>query len=228
MGRKKIEIKKIEKEDALQVCFSKRKRGLFKKASELSLLCGAEIAIIVFSPGGKAYIFAQPSLDSVINTCNSSSSSSLTHHQKRRIHDLNKDNADLLARLDAKRARSQELKLVVQRAAQDNPLAALWETPLEELSLPDLQRLLSTAERVKEMMVSRRTGETSMGPVVNSSTVVLQPQYVNHVSPYFGGGGVGGVGGGGAACNVFPHVFFGPQHGVVPHVFFGGGGNERF
>ncbi|KAK1257854.1 Agamous-like MADS-box protein AGL62 [Acorus gramineus] len=228
MGRKKIEMKKIEKEDALQVCFSKRKKGLFKKASELSLLCGAEIAIIVFSPSGKAYIFAQPSLDSIINTCNTSASSSLTHHQQRRIHDLNEDNADLLAHLDAERARSQKLKLATQRPAQDNPLTVLWETPLEELSLPDLQRLLSTAERVKEMMVSRRTGETSMGPVVNSSAVVSQPQYVNHVSPYFGGGGVGGVGGGGAACIVFPHVFFGPEHDVVPHAFFGGGGNERF
>ncbi|KAK1322270.1 Agamous-like MADS-box protein AGL62 [Acorus calamus] len=231
MGRQKIEIKKIEKEDARQVCFSKRRQGVFKKASELSTLCGAQIAIIVCSPGGKPYIFAHPSLDSVINTCNSSSSSSsLTHHQESRIHELNKDHADLLTRLDAARVISQELKMAAQTVARDNPLAALWDMPLEELSLPDLQRLLSEAERVREMMMSRQTGEASMG-VVNSSAAAAvfapPPQYVNHVLPYFGGGGVvGGVGGGGG-CIVFPHAFFGPQHGGVPHSFFGGGGNGR-
>lgn len=53
MGRQKIEIKRIEKEEARQVCFSKRRAGVFKKAHELSVLCGAEIAIVVFSPAGK-------------------------------------------------------------------------------------------------------------------------------------------------------------------------------
>ncbi|KAK1286198.1 hypothetical protein QJS10_CPB20g00800 [Acorus calamus] len=80
-------------------------------------------------------------------------------------------------------------------------MVARWETPLEELSLPDLQRLLSTAEGVREMTMSRRTGEALMG-VVNSSAAAAvfapPPQYVNHVLPYFGGGGVvRGVGGGG-------------------------------
>ncbi|KAK1286334.1 Agamous-like MADS-box protein AGL61 [Acorus calamus] len=234
MGRQKIEMKKIEKEDARQVCFSKRRQGVFKKASELSILCGAHIAIIVFSPGGKPYVFAHPSLDSVINTCNSSScSTSLTHHQESRIHELNKDHTDLLARLDAARAISEELKRATQTVVRDNPLVALWEMPLEELSLPDLQRLLSAAEGVKEMMMSSRTREASMGVIHSSAAVaIVAPpppplQYMNHVLPYFGGGGVvGGVGGGGA-CIVFPHEFFGPQHGGVPHSFFGGGGNGR-
>ncbi|KAK1322202.1 Agamous-like MADS-box protein AGL61 [Acorus calamus] len=231
MGRQKIEMKKIEKENARQVCFSKRRQGVFKKASELSTLCGVQITIIVFSPGGRPYIFAHPSLDSVINTCNSSScSSSLTHHQESRIHELSKDHADLLAHLDAARTRSQELKLAAQMVARDNPLAALWEMPLEELSPPDLQRLLSAAEGVKEMMMLRRTGEASMGVVHSSAAAAIVvpplPQYVNHVLPYFGGGGVVGVGGGGA-CIVFPHAFFGPQNGGVPHSFFGGGGNGR-
>ncbi|KAJ3674044.1 hypothetical protein LUZ60_006036 [Juncus effusus] len=65
MGRQKIEIKKIENEEARQVCFSKRRNGLFKKASELSTLCGAEIGIVIFSPAGKAFSFGHPSVDSV-------------------------------------------------------------------------------------------------------------------------------------------------------------------
>ncbi|BAT86911.1 hypothetical protein VIGAN_05024200 [Vigna angularis var. angularis] len=58
MVRKKIPIKKIVDVTARQVTFSKRKSGLLKKARELSLLCDAEIALIVFSPGGKLFDYA--------------------------------------------------------------------------------------------------------------------------------------------------------------------------
>jgi len=58
MVRKKIPIKKIVDVTARQVTFSKRKSGLLKKARELSLLCDAEIALIVFSPAGKLFDYA--------------------------------------------------------------------------------------------------------------------------------------------------------------------------
>ncbi|XP_057469665.1 agamous-like MADS-box protein AGL61 [Actinidia eriantha] len=45
-GRQRIEIKKIQKRSQLQVTFSKRKAGLFKKAGELSVLCGVDVAVI--------------------------------------------------------------------------------------------------------------------------------------------------------------------------------------
>nr|AIZ95375.1 MADS29 [Erycina pusilla] len=64
-GRKKIEIKLIEKEESRQVCFSKRRKGLFKKASELCTLCGAEVAIVLFSLKGKPYYFGDPSAEHV-------------------------------------------------------------------------------------------------------------------------------------------------------------------
>ncbi|KAK6925243.1 Transcription factor, MADS-box [Dillenia turbinata] len=65
-GRRKIEIKKIEVKNHQQVTFSKRRVGLFNKASELCVLCGAEIAIICFSQAGKVFSFGHPSTDSVI------------------------------------------------------------------------------------------------------------------------------------------------------------------
>lgn len=67
MGRAKIEIKKIENPSARQVCFSKRRVGLIKKASELSILCGSEVGIIVFSQAGKAFSFGHPCIDYVID-----------------------------------------------------------------------------------------------------------------------------------------------------------------
>lgn len=57
MTRQKIQLKKIENTTARQVTFSKRRKGLFKKAQELSLLCDAEIALIVFSSNGKLFDF---------------------------------------------------------------------------------------------------------------------------------------------------------------------------
>ncbi|XP_062177356.1 MADS-box protein JOINTLESS-like isoform X2 [Alnus glutinosa] len=68
MTRKKIQIKKIENTTARQVTFSKRRRGLFKKALELSTLCGAEIALIVFSATGKLFHYASSSMQQVIET----------------------------------------------------------------------------------------------------------------------------------------------------------------
>ncbi|RVW97554.1 MADS-box protein SVP [Vitis vinifera] len=39
----------------------KRRRGLFKKAQELSTLCDAEIALIVFSAAGKLFEYSSSS-----------------------------------------------------------------------------------------------------------------------------------------------------------------------
>lgn len=69
MGRGKIEIKKIENLNNRQVTFSKRRNGLLKKAKELSVLCDAEVAVIVFSSTGKLYEFSNirfvPALPSI-------------------------------------------------------------------------------------------------------------------------------------------------------------------
>ncbi|XP_021907104.1 agamous-like MADS-box protein AGL62 [Carica papaya] len=65
-GRQKVEMVKMNNESNLQVTFSKRRAGLFKKASELSTLCGAEIAIIVFSLGRKVFSFGHPCVETVL------------------------------------------------------------------------------------------------------------------------------------------------------------------
>ncbi|KAH7545075.1 hypothetical protein FEM48_Zijuj01G0054700 [Ziziphus jujuba var. spinosa] len=55
LGRGKIEIKRIENTTNRQVTFCKRRNGLLKKAYELSVLCDAEVALIVFSSRGRLY-----------------------------------------------------------------------------------------------------------------------------------------------------------------------------
>nr|QCL07898.1 agamous-like 6 [Euptelea pleiosperma] len=58
MGRGPVELKRIENKINRQVTFSKRRNGLLKKAYELSVLCDAEVALIVFSSRGKLYEFS--------------------------------------------------------------------------------------------------------------------------------------------------------------------------
>ncbi|KAK3023485.1 hypothetical protein RJ639_045072, partial [Escallonia herrerae] len=66
LGRGKIEIKRIENTTNRQVTFCKRRNGLLKKAYELSVLCDAEVALIVFSSRGRLYEYANNSVKGTI------------------------------------------------------------------------------------------------------------------------------------------------------------------
>ncbi|KAM1744747.1 hypothetical protein ACFX13_011706 [Malus domestica] len=57
MGRGKVERKLIDNKLRRQVMFSKWRSGLIKKARELSVLCGVEVGLIIFSAKGKLYEF---------------------------------------------------------------------------------------------------------------------------------------------------------------------------
>ncbi|CAF0743736.1 unnamed protein product [Didymodactylos carnosus] len=66
MGRKKIQIQRIADERTRQVTFTKRKFGLMKKAYELSVLCGCEIALIVFNSNDRLFQYASSDMDKVL------------------------------------------------------------------------------------------------------------------------------------------------------------------
>ncbi|KAG7637072.1 Transcription factor MADS-box [Arabidopsis thaliana x Arabidopsis arenosa] len=70
MAREKIQIRKIDNATARQVTFSKRRRGLFKKAEELSVLCDADVALIIFSSTGKLFEFCSSSMKEVLERHN--------------------------------------------------------------------------------------------------------------------------------------------------------------
>lgn len=66
-GRQKIQMKKMSNESNLQVTFSKRRNGLFKKASELCIICGLDVALFVYSPSEKVFSFDHPNVDEVVD-----------------------------------------------------------------------------------------------------------------------------------------------------------------
>ncbi|XP_021812104.1 agamous-like MADS-box protein AGL29 [Prunus avium] len=58
MGRRKMNMK---------ATFSKRRKGLFREAANVSSSSGSEMVVIVLSSENKPYVFGNPSVDSVLD-----------------------------------------------------------------------------------------------------------------------------------------------------------------
>ncbi|KAL6311101.1 hypothetical protein AAG906_005447 [Vitis piasezkii] len=70
-SHEKVEMRRMNNEEDRLVSFSKRRSGIYRKASELFTLCGTEVGILAFSPNGEPFSFGHP----CINMCNSKSRS---------------------------------------------------------------------------------------------------------------------------------------------------------
>ncbi|KAL2342057.1 hypothetical protein Fmac_009997 [Flemingia macrophylla] len=165
MVRKKIAIKRIEDVTARHVCFSKRKSGLFKKARELSILCDAEIALIVFSPASKLFEYATSSMEKVIE-----------RHISR--SELNFDKLDKT--WAEQQIRCNYANLNNKLGEKTSEMRQLNGEELQGLTLKQLQkiedRLYSSLNRVNkakmQLMVAHRSGEgnnqISLGLLIGS------------------------------------------------------------
>ncbi|KAI3410321.1 Aminotran_1_2 domain-containing protein [Psidium guajava] len=158
MGRRKIEIAMVTDSCTRQVTFSKRRTGLFKKANELAILCAVQIAIIVFSPGGKPFSFGHPNVESLVHRFlnqekapDEGTSQAAEPRDKSTTEDnLNQQLLDLLKQLNAEEKRGEMLEKMVKakRAAKGQP-------PVDQLGLPQLGELKSSLEDLREKLKLR-------------------------------------------------------------------------
>ncbi|XP_057948215.1 agamous-like MADS-box protein AGL62 [Malania oleifera] len=210
-GRQKIEMKKIEDEEDRLISFSKRRSGIYKKASELSTLCGTEIGIIVYSPSEKPFTYGNPCLESVANRYlnqNPPPADSTIHlveaHRRVRIHELNQQYNELVNQLEVEKKRGEMLKRVAKPMAKQ----AWWEAPVDELSVPNLERLNMAVEELHKS-VSRR--DVRMG--TSSSTSGFHAEEKPPQAPYpFTANGVNQE----TSTSSFPHGHgaYGYGHGL--------------
>ncbi|KAL6339076.1 hypothetical protein AAG906_024227 [Vitis piasezkii] len=154
-GRKKIEMKLISASDARQVTFSKRRSGLFKKASELATLCDSETAVIAFSPGGKAFSFGHPSVEAVINRYDGQSQALDAGDQSVETDNLReliqRYNA-LLDQLEVEKKRGEAIK----RMGMEMKAKTWLLTPVENLNPTQLQILKVLMEDLKKRVYQQR------------------------------------------------------------------------
>ncbi|CAL2278014.1 unnamed protein product [Prunus armeniaca] len=132
MTRRKIQIKKIDNTTARQVTFSKRRRGLFKKAQELSTLCDAEIALVVFSATGKLFEFTSSSVQQVIERHDLLSSD---------FDKLNHPSLELQFFCMSQVESSTSAALSKEIAEKTHELRKLMGEELQELNMKELQEL---------------------------------------------------------------------------------------
>ncbi|KAI4318746.1 hypothetical protein MLD38_032416 [Melastoma candidum] len=160
MGRQKIAIAKIPKKNHLQVTFSKRRSGLFKKASELCTLCGVEIAVIVFSPAGKPFSFGHHEVDTVIERFltrrpkpaeSMPACQNLEAHRNNNIRELNFMLTHLLNQTEFERKNGEEL----ERLRIANEKQVWWELPIERLGTGELEQLKLAIEEVRRNVVEQ-------------------------------------------------------------------------
>jgi len=67
MGRRKIEIAPIQNERYRQVTFAKRKLGVIRKATELSVLCDTDVAVIIFGQNKKMSVYSSSPMNELVN-----------------------------------------------------------------------------------------------------------------------------------------------------------------
>ncbi|KAM1008270.1 hypothetical protein ACFX2J_004727 [Malus domestica] len=151
MGRRKIEMKVVEDSSSRQVTFSKRRTGLFKKANELATLCGAEIAVLVFSPGGKPFSFGHPNMESIADRflnqeCPKSKFRVSKNDEK--AGRLNQQLEDMESQLEAEKKRGLVLDKAVLKA-KGLPLKGKPPS-FRELSRADLRKMKASLEALRE------------------------------------------------------------------------------
>ncbi|KAL5776294.1 hypothetical protein ACOSP7_009220 [Xanthoceras sorbifolium] len=135
MGRGKIEIKRIENTTNRQVTFCKRRNGLLKKAYELSVLCDAEVALIVFSSRGRLYEYSN----------NNSNIRSTIEKYKKASSD--NSNATSVTEINAQYYQQESAKLRQQIQMLQNSNRHLMGDSLSSLTVKELKQLENRLER---------------------------------------------------------------------------------
>ncbi|KAK9081627.1 hypothetical protein Syun_031410 [Stephania yunnanensis] len=170
-GRKKIPMKKIEKPEHLQVAFSKRRVGLFKKAHELCVLTGAKVAIIVFSPGDRPYSFGHPSVDSVLDEFLHNGNLLeeydllLELNQGSNINKLKDEYNELMDALQVENKKKEKLKKAIAKAKAKAKESDV--TRVEKLELNELKKLKKSMEGIQKQ-IRKRIDEEGLHEIVNN------------------------------------------------------------
>jgi hypothetical protein len=156
-GRQKIEIKKVEKESNRYVTFSKRKNGLFKKATELSTLCGAETAVIVFSEHRKLFSCGQPDVDKVLDRYLAETEKVTTNFPPVTNNNTESqlDNKQEYARSLKRLEEEQTVAKMIGNMNDMNEGGFWWDLPIDNMEQDELEAYKESMEQLKKNVITR-------------------------------------------------------------------------
>ncbi|KAI3793477.1 hypothetical protein L1987_36096 [Smallanthus sonchifolius] len=165
-GRQRIEIVRITKQSSSSVAFSKRRFGIFKKASELCTLCGVQIAIIVLSRNrNKVYSFGDPGVETIVNRFlerspdlpRSRTSQFMEHLRNANIQELYTQLTNMLGQLESEKDAGEEL----HKIRKENEEKYWWDAPIQDLGLAELEQLKMAMLELKEF--AQKQAEEAFG-----------------------------------------------------------------
>ncbi|CAI0415436.1 unnamed protein product [Linum tenue] len=144
MGRGKIAIKRIENQTTRQVTFSKRRNGLLKKTHELSVLCDAQIGLIVFSGTGKLCQYASDPfrMEQIIERYLKATGTRIPEHDNRE---------QVLGELAVLRKETKQLQLSMRRYTGEE-MAAIPFQDLEQLEQQLERSVAKIRDRKNELL----------------------------------------------------------------------------
>ncbi|CAI9102873.1 OLC1v1001231C1 [Oldenlandia corymbosa var. corymbosa] len=132
-GRQRIEMKRIEIDDHRYASFSKRKVGVFKKASELCTECKADVGVIIFSPAEKTHTFFSPNIDKIVSSCfgknqiPNDTQPLIEEHEKARADNLNQQLDEVEIQTDIQVGKAKQMNAVSTMKDECGSLGVLEE-----------------------------------------------------------------------------------------------------
>ncbi|NP_001388783.1 MADS-box transcription factor 30 [Zea mays] len=148
MGRGKVEMRRVENRVSRQVTFSKRRKGLLKKADELAVLCGVDVGVVVFSERGKLFEYSSPtSLVDLIRRYEAATSTRLLHQDARCCTDHQSDHQQqqMAAEISQLRSECEQLEASLNAYTGEDLSSVTSVVELLELE----QRLESAIGKVR-------------------------------------------------------------------------------
>ncbi|CAN6709671.1 unnamed protein product [Malus baccata var. baccata] len=181
MGRGRVVMERIKNNINRQVTFTKRRNGLRKKAHELSVLCDAQVAVIIYSSRGKLYEFCSTDMNKILEQYRQSCYSSQDNVAENETQNIYQE----VSRLKVKHES-------LQRSQRHLLGEDLHQLRLKELLVLEkqLDRTLSKARQEKTRMMFNqleelRTKENDLAGVNKQLKRELQevgPSNANHVA----------------------------------------------
>ncbi|KAI5661221.1 hypothetical protein M9H77_20544 [Catharanthus roseus] len=162
-GRQKIEMVKIKNKSNRQVTFSKRRAGLFKKANELVALSGAEVAFIVFSPGGKVFSYGHPDVETIIKRyLNRNSPNSVDQTDVERLVETHRTNTiqelnDELTHREQLLENAKQYARVINMKWKNSTNRYLLETSVNDLTGTQLRDLKLALQDLQKQVKQRKS-----------------------------------------------------------------------